>query len=62
MCVNGDCAEMATIRKHQKLSPCQTQPVPVSPKMDLPLAKAEPISNADSSSVIIYLRKGKKPL
>ncbi|KAK4806178.1 hypothetical protein QYF61_001101 [Mycteria americana] len=27
--------------------------------MDLPLAKAEPISNADGASVITYLRKGK---
>jgi len=28
--------------------------------MDLPLAKAEPISDGDSASMITYLRRGKK--
>lgn len=58
--MKGECEEVVTIKKHQKLLPCETQPVPASPKMDLPLAKAGPISDADSASVIIYLRKGKK--
>ena len=36
--------------------------MPAGSKMDPPLAKAEPISNSGSTSVITYLRKGKKLL
>ncbi|GAB0207045.1 epimerase family protein SDR39U1 [Grus japonensis] len=50
---------MASVRRCQKLPPCQTEPVPASSKMDPPLAKAETISNGGSASVITYLRKGK---
>jgi len=41
---------------------CSTEPMPASSKMDLPLAKAEPISDSDSTSVITYLRRGKKKM
>ncbi|GAB0206670.1 hypothetical protein GRJ2_003132600 [Grus japonensis] len=36
--------------------------MPSGSKMDLPLAKAEPISNGGSTSVITYLRRGIKLL
>jgi len=34
--------------------------MPAGSKMDLPLAKAEPISDGGYTSVIRYLRRGKK--
>jgi len=34
--------------------------VPASSKTDLPLAKAKPVSDSGSTSVITYLRRGKK--
>ena len=40
--------------------PLQAEPVPAGSKTDPLLAKAEPISDAGSISVITYLRKGKK--
>jgi len=52
----GRIAGVASVRRHQKLLPCQIEPVPVGSKMDPLLAKAEPISNA----VIMYLRKSEK--
>ena len=51
---------LASVRRYQKLFPCWTEPVPASSEMDPLLAKAEPISNVGSASVIAYLRKGKK--
>lgn len=48
--------------KRLRASLCQTQLVPGGSKMDRPLAKAEPISQAGGVSVKAYLRKGKKPL
>ncbi|GAB0186125.1 mitochondrial enolase superfamily member 1 [Grus japonensis] len=53
---------VASVRCHHKLPPCVTEPIPASSKMDLPLAKAEPISDSGSTSGITYLRKGKKLL
>jgi len=41
---------------------CLIKPVPASSKTDLSLAKAKPISDGGSSSVITYLRKGRKLL
>jgi len=35
--------------------------MPAGSKRDLPLAKAEPSSDGDSTSMTTYLRKGKKP-
>ncbi|KAK4830635.1 LOW QUALITY PROTEIN: hypothetical protein QYF61_012460 [Mycteria americana] len=51
---------VASVRRHLELPPCQTEPVPASSKSDPPLAKAEPINNVGSASVITYLRRGKK--
>lgn len=59
MCEKEESAKVATTRKHQKLSPCQAQPIPACPNTDLPLAKSEPISDVGGVSVIIYLRKKK---
>ncbi|KAK4810990.1 hypothetical protein QYF61_014462 [Mycteria americana] len=50
---------VASVRRRQKLPLCPTEPVPASSKMDPPLAKAEPISDSGSASVITYLRRGK---
>lgn len=52
-------AGMAFVRRHQKLQPHQTEPVPDSSKMDPPLSRAEPISDVGSAFVITYLRTGK---
>jgi len=50
------------VRSCEKLPPCLIQPVPAGSKTDPPLAKAKPISDSGSASVIIYLRKGRKKL
>ena len=52
-------AGVASLRRDQGIPPCLTEPVPAGSKMDLPLAKAEPISNSGSASGITYLRRGK---
>lgn len=44
-------AAVASVRSHQELSPCCTEPVPAGSVMDLPLAKAEPVSKAGGVSV-----------
>ena len=49
---------VASIRSCKKLPPCVTEPVPAGSKTDLLLAKAKPISNGGSTSVIF--KKGKK--
>jgi len=51
---------LASVRSCQKLPPCLIKPVPASSQMDPPLVKAKPISNGDSTSVITYLRTGRK--
>lgn len=51
---------VASVRWHQQLSPCQTESIPVGSKRVLPLAVAETISDADSTSGIMHLRKGRK--
>jgi len=51
---------VASVRSCQKLPPCLIEPVPAGSKMDPLLAKAEPISNGVTSSVITYLSRGKK--
>jgi len=53
---------VALVRRCEKLLPCLIKPVPAGSKMDLPLAKAKPISNGGSASVITYLRRGRKKL
>ena len=47
------------MKRHQKLSPCWTELVPAGSKIDLLLAKAEPISNGGSTSGITCLRRRK---
>lgn len=51
----GGC-KTASISRHQKLPTSQTEPVPASYEMDPLLAKAEPINDIRSISVIKYLR------
>ena len=46
--------------KLQEASPYLIKPVPASSKTDLPLAKAKPMSNGGSTSVIAYVRRGRK--
>jgi len=53
---------VASVRSCQKLPPCTMEPVPAGSKTDPPLAKAKPVSDGGSSSVITYLRKGRKKL
>ncbi|PKU41580.1 protein pxr1-like [Limosa lapponica baueri] len=54
-------AGVASVRRHQKLSPCWLETVAASFEMDLPLAKAEPSSNVGSASGITC-EKGSKLL
>jgi len=51
-------SEVASVRRCQKLPPCQMEPVPAGSKTDTLLAKAEPLSDGGSASVMTYLRKG----
>jgi len=46
------------VRSCEKLPPCLIKPVPARSKTDPPLAKAKPISDGGSASVIF--KKGKK--
>jgi len=50
---------VASVRSCEKLPPCLIEPVPASSKTDLLLAKAEPLSDSGSASVITYVRRGK---
>jgi len=51
---------MSSARSCEKLPPYLIKPVPAGSKTDPPLAKAKPISNGGSASVITYLRRGRK--
>jgi len=59
---SGGAIGVSSVRSCEKLPPCLIKPVPASSKMDLPLAKAKPISNGGSASGIAYLRRGRKKL
>jgi len=48
------------VRSCEKLPPWLIKPVVAGSKMDLPLAKAKPISDGGSASVITDLRRGRK--
>jgi len=50
-------AGVGSVRRCQKLSPCLKEPFPAGSKTDLPLGKAEPISDGGSDSMITYLRE-----
>ena len=47
---------VASVTKCRKLPPCPIEPMPARSKTDPLLAKAEPISDGGSASVITYLR------
>jgi len=49
-----------SVRRCKKLPPCLIEPMPAGSKMDLPLSKVKPISDGGSTSVVTYLRKGRK--
>jgi len=53
-------AGMMSMRRDQELPLCLTKTVPAGSKVDILLAKAEPIRNSGSTSVITYLRQGEK--
>jgi len=53
---------VASVRSCEKLPPCLTKPVPARAKLDPPLAKAKPMSDSGSASVITCLRRGRKKL
>jgi len=53
---------MSFVRRCEKLSLCLIKLVLAGSKRDLLLAKAKPISDGGSSSVITYTRKGRKKL
>ena len=58
--IAGGASEMASVIRHHDLPPYWTEPVSASSEMDPLLSKAEPVSEAIDTSVITYLRKGKK--
>jgi len=53
---------MASVRSCEKLPLYLIKPVLAGCKMEPPLAKANPICNSGSTSVITYLRRGRKKL
>lgn len=55
----GGVTGLTSERSCQKLHPGLTEPKPPGSKMDLQLAKVEPISNGVSNSVTTCLRRGK---
>jgi len=57
--VAGEVTGMASMRSCKKLPSYLIETMPAGSKMDPPLAKAKPISDDGSSSVITYLRRGK---
>jgi len=52
----------ASVRSCRKLPPCLIKPVLAGSKTDPLLAKAKPINDSVSTSVITYLRRGRKKL
>jgi len=53
---------VASARSCEKVLPCLIKPVPAGSKMDLALAKAKPVSEGGSFSLITQLRRGRKKL
>ena len=51
---------VASVRSCEKLPPSLLKPALAASKTDPPLAKAKPISNGGSTSVIMYLRNRRK--
>jgi len=57
---SGGSIAVASVRSCENLPPCLIKPVLAGSKTDPPLAKAKPISDSGSASMITYLRRGKK--
>jgi len=57
--VAGGRIGMASVRSCEKLPPCLIKPVPAISKTDPLLAKAKPIGDGGSTSVITYLTREK---
>ena len=59
--VAGGVTGVAPVRSCWKLPLClrEREPIPAGSKTDPPLAKAKPISDGGSASVITYLRRAK---
>jgi len=55
----GRATRVGPVRSCEKLPPCPIEPMPAGSKTDPLLAKAKPINNGGSASVITYLRRGK---
>jgi len=49
------------VRSCKKHPPCLTEPMASASKMYTLLAKAKPVSDGGSASVITHLRRGKNP-
>ena len=56
----GGATGVASVRSCSKLPLCPIKLMPAGSKTDLLLAKAHPISNSGSASVITYLRKAEE--
>jgi len=56
----GRAIGVASMRSCEKLAPHLIKPVPAGSKTDPPLAKAKPVHDGGSASVITYLRRGRK--
>lgn len=51
---------MASVKRHQKLPSCQTEPFPAHSKTVLLVVKAQPISDNGGAPTITYLGKDRK--
>jgi len=58
--VKGGAIGVASVRSCEKLAPYLIQPVLADSETDPRPAKAKTISNSGSTSVITYLRRGRK--
>jgi len=58
--VAGGVVGVASMRSCEKLPPHLIKPGPAGSKTDPPLAKAKPVSDGGSTSLITDLRRGRK--
>jgi len=56
----GGAVGVDSVRSCKKLPPCLIKSVPAGSKTDLLLAKAKPVNDGGSTSVITDLRRGRK--
>jgi len=57
---SGGATGVASVTSCEKLPTCLIYPMPAGSQEDPPLAKAKPVSNGGSTSVITHVRRGKK--